>query len=236
MRKMKKFSDGGEVDIPDFSRLSFKEAFAAARGRGGKAMNKEFTWNGKRYTTELAETKSKAKAKDLGPDETSAETRRLRREEDAAGPKFESLPEKKKRSLELPKVEYTEEMNDAMMSALPGGSLLKPVREFAVKMASRAPKAAKVAEEFVKREPSIGKFTKEAAEEGSKREPTLGDVTKMAAEKGAKKEPKLGDISKKYPPSDDRIDPTFKKGGSVSSASRRADGCAMRGKTKGKIY
>lgn len=27
----------------------------------------------------------------------------------------------------------------------------------------------------------------------------------------------------------------FKKGGSVSSASKRADGCAIRGKTKGKI-
>jgi hypothetical protein len=27
----------------------------------------------------------------------------------------------------------------------------------------------------------------------------------------------------------------FKKGGSVSSASKRADGCAVRGKTKGKM-
>ena len=29
--------------------------------------------------------------------------------------------------------------------------------------------------------------------------------------------------------------PTFKKGGSVSSASSRADGCAQRGKTKGRM-
>ena len=28
---------------------------------------------------------------------------------------------------------------------------------------------------------------------------------------------------------------TMKKGGSVSSASKRADGCAQRGKTRGKI-
>lgn len=28
----------------------------------------------------------------------------------------------------------------------------------------------------------------------------------------------------------------YKKGGKVSSASKRADGCAMRGKTKGKMY
>jgi hypothetical protein len=28
---------------------------------------------------------------------------------------------------------------------------------------------------------------------------------------------------------------TFKKGGSVGAASKRADGCAMRGKTRGKV-
>lgn len=41
------------------------------------------------------------------------------------------------------------------------------------------------------------------------------------------------------PPTDDQgnyIKPRpYKKGGSVSSASRRADGCAMRGKTKGRM-
>lgn len=31
------------------------------------------------------------------------------------------------------------------------------------------------------------------------------------------------------------IGPTYKKGGSVSSASKRADGCAQRGKTKGRM-
>jgi hypothetical protein len=29
--------------------------------------------------------------------------------------------------------------------------------------------------------------------------------------------------------------PTFKKGGTVSSASKRADGCAAKGKTKGRM-
>ena len=29
---------------------------------------------------------------------------------------------------------------------------------------------------------------------------------------------------------------SYKKGGKVSSASKRADGCAVRGKTKGKMY
>jgi hypothetical protein len=29
--------------------------------------------------------------------------------------------------------------------------------------------------------------------------------------------------------------PTYKKGGKVSSASKRADGCCIKGKTKGRI-
>jgi hypothetical protein len=41
------------------------------------------------------------------------------------------------------------------------------------------------------------------------------------------------------PPTDDKgnyIKPRpYKKGGSVSSASKRADGCAVKGKTKGKM-
>jgi hypothetical protein len=32
-----------------------------------------------------------------------------------------------------------------------------------------------------------------------------------------------------------RSNPDFAKGGKVSSASKRADGCAMRGKTKGRM-
>jgi hypothetical protein len=33
-----------------------------------------------------------------------------------------------------------------------------------------------------------------------------------------------------------KVESTYKKGGSVSSASKRADGCAVRGKTKCKVY
>jgi hypothetical protein len=45
--------------------------------------------------------------------------------------------------------------------------------------------------------------------------PALGDIEKMMS----------GKIKK----------PTYKKGGNVSTASKRADGCAQRGKTKGKF-
>ena len=45
--------------------------------------------------------------------------------------------------------------------------------------------------------------------------PALGDIEKMMSSKIKK--------------------PTYKSGGKVSSASKRADGCAMRGKMKGKM-
>ena len=80
-------------NVPDFSRLTFKEAFSAARKPINGVRAKEFSWNGKRYTTELADEKPKS-----APDESKAETQRLRRQDDAAGPSAESLPEKKKRS------------------------------------------------------------------------------------------------------------------------------------------
>jgi hypothetical protein len=38
-----------------------------------------------------------------------------------------------------------------------------------------------------------------------------------------------------YKENTDVSDMTFRKGGKVSSASSRADGCAVRGKTRGKI-
>jgi hypothetical protein len=74
MAKMKKYADGDLVDTTaaaddeDLSRggkevtsteQTFKEAFASAR----KAGDKGFTWNGKRYTTEMAGDKSAYKSR-----------------------------------------------------------------------------------------------------------------------------------------------------------------------------
>lgn len=191
-------------NVPDFSRLTFKEAFAAARKGGGD----EFSWNGKRYTTELADEKPKVKK--AVPDESMAEKTRLRRQDDAAGPSVESLPEKKKRSMELPKVEYDDDANDAIMSAMPGGSALKAVRGAATKLAARGQKAEKAAERV---EPGMWE---------TKTLNPRGDLVKKGTEK-------VADYMGRY-------EPTMKKGGMVgSSASRRADGCAVRGKTKGRI-
>ena len=54
---------------------------------------------------------------------------------------------------------------------------------------------------------------------------TADDQKKKEEEKKAEAVRQNSDIYK----------PTYKKGGKVSSASKRADGCAQRGKTRGRI-
>jgi hypothetical protein len=87
MAKARRFAEGGDVDyvsetdkMDDESatgltpkaaeaeapkKQSFKEAFAAARKGGGKT----FEWNGKKFTTDLAAPKPKAKAPSLADEE-----------------------------------------------------------------------------------------------------------------------------------------------------------------------
>lgn len=191
--KKRKFADGGA--IPDFSRLTFKEAFQAARGGpdAKKPLNDKFTWNGKTYTTELEKPKAKSKP---APDQSQAETNRLRRQDDAAGPSVSSLPEKPKR--ELPKVEYTDEMNDALLTAMGGAGLGR-------RLGKELARAGELRAEAAIREGN------KALKEASQKSKYVRDFTKD-------KEPVLG----------------FKKGGAVS-ASRRGDGIAQRGKTRGKL-
>lgn len=193
--KKRTFADGGAV--PDFSRLSFKEAFQAARG-GPDAktpMNKTFMWNGTEYKTNIDKPKAKSKP---APDQSQAETNRLRRQDDEAGPSVSSIPEKPKREMKLPEVEYTDEMNDALMTAMGGAGLAR-------KLGKELTRAGALRAEAGIREGS------KALKEASQKAKYVRDFTKD-------KEPVLG----------------FKKGGAVS-ASRRGDGIAQRGKTRGKL-
>ena len=67
----------------DTSGTSFKEAFADARGEGKKS----FEWNGKKYTTDLASSKSKAKAEEPKSEakEESSESSEPEEKEEAVG-------------------------------------------------------------------------------------------------------------------------------------------------------
>lgn len=112
-RKTRRFDEGGmtDEDVKSFAgtpendsnagmaeaateapakKLSFKEAFAAARGAG----NKSFEWNGKKFTTEMAKPKAAAPAaKAEAPAKPKYETPydRSRREDREAGRDFDSL-------------------------------------------------------------------------------------------------------------------------------------------------
>lgn len=130
----------------DMSPKTFKQAFAEARRAGERT----FTWRGKKYTTELAKPKAKAKAEE--PDESMAETARLARQ-------AKSAPAEK--------------------------------RGMGPKLTFLTPERLSQSREAMRR-----------SREGMK---SGGSVKKYAS------------------------------GGSVS-ASKRADGCAIRGKTRGKVY
>ena len=62
-----------------------------------------------------------------------------------------------------------------------------------------------------------------------KRTPEMEKVTEQenARYKEGKRQQRMDEVKKAVNP--------FKKGGKVSSASKRADGCAVKGKTKGRI-
>jgi hypothetical protein len=93
--KAKRYDEGGDVN-EEFARpikstddavsetadapakKSFKSAFADAR----KAGDKTFTWEGKKYTTEMAKAKKESK-----PDQSDAETKRIERQATTANKK-----------------------------------------------------------------------------------------------------------------------------------------------------
>ena len=64
--------------------------------------------------------------------------------------------------------------------------------------------------------------------------PSEADIDRMA-KKFDKPKSNLGEFGSRGKNPRPANPPMFKKGGSVSSASKRADGCAVRGKTKGRM-
>lgn len=82
---------------------------------------------------------------------------------------------------------------------------------------------------------SFGEAFKEARKAGKDKFTFNGKsfTTETAEEKEANKPTPTGNIGSRTMMEDDETAPSFKKGGSVKSkASKRADGCALRGKTR----
>lgn len=196
---------GGEKEAPARgaaeSAKTFKQSFAAARRAGDKT----FEFGGKKYTTEMAAPKAKASA----PDESSAETARIKRQASEASKA--SYNEEKQRQARMAKEQALERVSPE--SALIGGGGLRAMKLLAEGLAGRqaAKEAAKAMGKRMERDitPRPPQLTSEPLKIG--REPL-----KLGMKKG-------GAVKK------------MASGGSVSSASKRADGIAQRGKTKGRI-
>lgn len=169
-RKVKRYSgeDGeSEVSIPEEGTGAQEETFADAFKRNRARGEKTFEFKGKKYTTETAE--DKAKAKDEAARKEQAERVKNEKGLERVAPEMDLLPVGK------------------LAGAMGAGAAALKGGEKAIK-AIRAARAAKRAEN--------------------------------AAASGAMKgEARAGELR-------------YKRGGGVKSASARADGCAIRGKTR----
>jgi hypothetical protein len=164
--------------------MSFKQAFAAAR----KAGDSSFTWQGKKYTTEVAGSKKPSSEVKVTKTETSVEA------PSSSGPRSGGRGSK------------------PGMARVGSGRYDDPTSSFSERVTSPLRKLTDIfgrrEEESVMRNMGVGR------EEARKR---------LEARKAASGMRHGGSINK------------YRSGGSVSSASKRADGIAKKGKTRGKI-
>lgn len=207
---VKRFEEGGDVYSKPLLKASFKEAFREARDAGDKT----FEYMGKKYTTDLAEPKKEAKPKMESREETIAREKRLKNE---------------------PGLERVEPE-----SYLPVGRGLKLAHAGAKALVNAGAKkaAAKEAEDLA----ISGAMRSEAAAQAKKEAPDLlqklKDISGVSARQKAK-EAEATAAKKTRAKSSGAMEGEagagelrYKSGGKVSSASRRADGCAIRGKTR----
>jgi hypothetical protein len=184
-KKVKRYSgeDGeSEVSVPEEGTGAQEETFADAFKRNRSRGEKTFEFKGKKYTTETAEDKAKAKkAKD--EEETKAQAERVKGEKgiERVSPELDLLP----------------------MGKLLGGAAAAAT---AMRLGKRAVDAAK-ATRSAKRAEEAATATKAARAENA------------AASGAMKGEARAGELR-------------YKRGGGVKSASARADGCCIRGKTR----
>lgn len=249
-RRMKKFSEGGDIAKsesytaePDSfvgpkisSQESFRRKFASERAKGKKT----FEWNGKTYTTELASEKAKRVAKPASetaaPATTSAKA---------------STSESKAETKSTPKVE---EFSAAGTRSVPLDS--------SSKVAAKEAKVKPFNDYLNRNEPHISDLkdiNPRKPADTSPRRLTMNNFPRLTGRGGGggggsgARQLMLGsDLDPKalmrdnQTRRDDEDNPNFKRGGKVkkyakggsvsSSASKRADGIATKGKTRGKVY
>jgi hypothetical protein len=226
--KAKRYDEGGEIEVPEagtgLKKETFKEAFKRARDRNAP----DFEYNGKKYTTEYKEEKAarKAAALDKKPNESAAETARLSR----AG-RTESKSKAKAK--------------DEDDISAPGTKIGSPTKSAAMESRGKAGSAGRIEPHFSQikdvnpRSQISGPKSRGGGGGGGggSRQLMLGSELDPKATMRSNRGPRDDDESRFA----DEGNPNFKRGGKVKkmasggmarSASARADGCAIRGKTR----
>lgn len=225
MRKTKRYEEGGDVEAEDSGGKFDEGTYARARkfvetaskepatfGEAFKAArgagDKEFTFKGKRYTTKMASDKNPSGA-------ISAEGRSVSTPKPYSPTVVSKLPNEEPGLEEsgplesmLGPVKVAGALGAGALAAMKGAKAIKAAR------AARAGQAARAEQTALSRMEGEGGVAKTVRKPRPARAPARNlDEERMAGEGG----------------------PNFRRGGKVGSASRRADGIATKGKTKGRI-
>lgn len=219
-RKMRRFDEGGKIPgmtsyaesgSAGGSNISFKDAFREARKQGLDT----FTWRGKKYTTEVKDKEDKAEGK--------TSSRKMSSEEFVK--EYEKSPASGRMRQEA---YYRANPEPGAEVVAPEEAILGPKAKAAIAGAGTAAAGygLKKARDYLLRKGQ--KFRSEAADVAKGDLATARSAAAREAEaaayaariKNARRSPGMTG---------------YKKGGSVSSASKRADGIASKGKTRGKF-
>ena len=238
--KRKKFAMGGPTDYASSGSaggtkdMSFGEAFKAARAvakREGRDPDEEiFTWKGKKYTAERADSKkaeTKAEAEETGT-RGGPSTR--------GGPRTPTVNVTAKRDrLKLPSDRATGYRSQVEETGMSPEERMNAVRDLAIGTAATVLPAARVA-----RGAAAAMKAKDAASNMAGRVLARKGIPSYseryaAGERAAARRATARAERKLDEKLASDMEGGFKRGGSVkSSASRRADGIAKKGKTRGK--
>lgn len=247
-RSRKKFSgEDGESMVRDD--MSFGKAFRDARDSG----EKEFTWKGKRYNTKLKE--EVAPKASMPKTETVTKITEEKRSNANEVPSVAEIEEKTRTTgtgtdtASKLKSGLSDTAEKALMAAGVGATGAALGRQ-AYKMA-KAPlgftgeakrMASNVGQSFRNaisgRKPSAAGEGAEAAAEATKSVgPSKMEKARATAQRGSQTKANKRDVKQPKPTEDEldiiRMGSDMKRGGKVGGASRRGDGIAMRGKTRG---
>lgn len=217
-RKVKRFAEGDAVEIEERStkspRLIAEEKAKAAddyAGLGGRARATS-TWSGPReYITE-----SKEEAEE--PVSSAGKGARNLAVEEETKETIKSAPKKKAVAKPAPKKAPSYEDTGAKIGSQSFNF------ESKAEPAARARSTAEI------------RAGKSAAAEAQSKIPKVSFLTPERLESSRKSYYSGFDSKPVRSAADIRAGRGMKKGGKVSSASSRADGCAQRGKTRGKVY